>query len=81
MSIQNGKDGVTEHFAPASAEPRSSSPSDAKLVHGNPEITDIKDDTNDPDGAVTTIDELEASKKGRFAYFKTRDFYIVLVLG
>ena len=31
--------------------------------------------------AVTTIEELEASKKGRFAFFKSRNFYVVLVLG
>jgi len=27
------------------------------------------------------IEEIEDSKKGWFAYFKTRNFYIVLVLG
>lgn len=30
---------------------------------------------------ATAVDEIEESKKGRFAYFKTRNFYIVLVLG
>lgn len=28
-----------------------------------------------------SVDEIEASGKGRLAYFKTRNFYIVLVLG
>lgn len=31
--------------------------------------------------SVTAIAELETCKKGRFAYFKTKDFYVVLVLG
>jgi solute carrier family 35 protein F1/2 len=26
-------------------------------------------------------DEIEAKKKGFFAYFRTRDFYIILILG
>ena len=30
---------------------------------------------------VTTVGEIEESEKGWFAYFKTRDFYIVLALG
>ena len=28
-----------------------------------------------------TVEEIVESKKGRLAYFKTRDFYIVLILG
>lgn len=30
---------------------------------------------------ATIVDEIEESKKGRFAYFKTKNFYIVLALG
>jgi hypothetical protein len=37
-------------------------------------------DSEDAD-VVMTIDEIKASKTGKFAYFKTRQFYIVLVLG
>jgi len=31
--------------------------------------------------AVTTIEELEAAKRGRFAFFKSRNFFVVLILG
>ena len=45
--------------------------------YGEPETVD--------DGEVRApgiaIAELETSKKGRFAYFKTKQFYIVLILG
>ena len=32
-------------------------------------------------GGVTTVEEIEAKRKSRFAYFKTKDFYLVLALG
>lgn len=40
--------------------------------HGTPELID--------DGAVHQYEEREKTKKGRFAYLKTRDFWIVLLL-
>ena len=45
--------------------------------HGEPEIVD---DGEIPAPGIA-IAELETSKKGRFAYFKTKQFYIVLILG
>lgn len=81
MATNGGKGSVTEHFAPAPAGQGFSSSSEAKPVHGAPEVVGTNDDANAPEGATTSVDELEATKKGRFAYFKTRDFYIVLVLG
>lgn len=80
MATYDAKGGATEHSAPASAAQGSAS-SDLKSAHGDPRVVDINGDGNPPEGVVTTVDELEASKRGRFAYFKTRDFYIVLVLG
>lgn len=81
MATHDGKGGVTERHAPAADGPVSPSSSEPKPVHGAPEVVVINDDASAPEGAVTTIDELEASTRGRFAYFKTREFYIVLVLG
>ncbi|KAL8717141.1 MAG: hypothetical protein Q9225_005595 [Loekoesia sp. 1 TL-2023] len=81
MATHGGKGGVTEYFASAPAGQGPSSSSEANPMHGAPEVVDIKDDVDATEGAITSVDELEASKKGRFAYFKTRDFYIVLVLG
>ncbi len=31
--------------------------------------------------APTSVEEIEATEKGWFAYFRTRNFYVVLVLG
>ncbi|MCJ1399775.1 hypothetical protein MMC11_002978 [Xylographa trunciseda] len=45
--------------------------------YGEPEIVD---DGEAPAPGIA-IAELETSKKGRFAYFKTKQFYIVLILG
>ncbi|KAL8671369.1 MAG: hypothetical protein Q9168_004132 [Polycauliona sp. 1 TL-2023] len=70
-----GKSGLTEHYAPAGND--SDKSSGAAPNHGTPEVTGIPEDA----AAVTTVEEVQATKKGRFAYFKTRDFYIVLALG
>ncbi|KAI9779937.1 MAG: hypothetical protein M1839_007093 [Geoglossum umbratile] len=35
----------------------------------------------DSPNGVTTVEAIEAQHKSRFAYFKTKDFYLVLVLG
>ena len=45
--------------------------------HGDPEIVD----DGDAPAPGIAIAELETSKRGRFAYFKTKQFYIVLILG
>lgn len=60
-------------------------------AHGAPEVIGVNNGDSvgvvngsgidDGYGAERTIDEIEASKKGMFAYFMTKDFYIVLVLG
>ncbi|KAL8857606.1 MAG: hypothetical protein Q9178_005771 [Gyalolechia marmorata] len=77
MEGHDRKSGVTEHHT--STQPGADSPSSGGVrpAHGAPEVTGVDEDT----AAVTTVEEVEASKKGWFAYFKTRDFYIVLVLG
>lgn len=86
MATQDGKGGAAEHYAPAVVATRPASPPSppsqgGKSAHGASEVVAINEQANAPEDAVTTVDELEASKKGRFAYFKTKDFYIVLVLG
>ncbi|KAL8729616.1 MAG: hypothetical protein Q9181_004940 [Wetmoreana brouardii] len=76
--------GVIEHYIPTPTAQASPSSSDVKAVHRAPELikADDKDDAPVPvQDAVTTAEELEASHNGWFAYFKTRDFYIVLGLG
>ncbi|KAI4237812.1 MAG: hypothetical protein L6R40_005837 [Gallowayella cf. fulva] len=77
MEGPNGKSDVTEHYAPAPAGKDSPTSSDVRPAHAAPELAGLHDDAT----ATTTVEEVEASKKGWFAYFKTRDFYIVLLLG
>lgn len=54
--------------------------------YGSPEIAGANHTGRDGTGAVngravTTIEELEATKRGRFAFYKSRNFYVVLILG
>ncbi|KAI9871085.1 MAG: hypothetical protein M1830_003328, partial [Pleopsidium flavum] len=48
-------------------------------THGAPELLDINNGNGYGEGR--TVEEIEESKRGWFAYFKTKDFYIVLILG
>lgn len=77
MEGYDSKSGVTEHYVARPAGNESDKSSGAASTHGAPEVTGINQDT----ATMPTVEEVQASKKGWFAYFKTRDFYIVLVLG
>ena len=48
-------------------------------AHATPELVGVNGATSK--GGATTVGEIEVSKKGWFAYFTTRNFYIVLALG
>ena len=78
MEYYEGK-GAPERVVPAGdvniAEPTCASP----VNHGAPELIGVNEGSQT--GAITTIDEIEESNKGWFAYFGTRNFWIVLVLG
>lgn len=51
-------------------------------VHGAPELTGVSNASGYGQPERTrTVEEIEGRKRGWFAYFKTKDFYIVLVLG
>ena len=52
-------------------------------THGPPRVISVENDGLGGDERVgqSTIDAVDDSKKGLFAYFQTKDFYIVLVLG
>lgn len=41
---------------------------------GNGSVTDVNE-------GITTAEAIDSSKKGYFAYFNTREFYVVLLLG
>ena len=48
--------------------------------HGAPELIGVTN-AGGYGQPERTVEEIEGSKRGWFAYFKTKDFYIVLVLG
>ncbi|MCJ1473941.1 hypothetical protein MMC13_002597 [Lambiella insularis] len=60
-------------------------PSDSEGIgigpHGAPKVVGNNEIPAYGGVPVAAIAEVETRKKGRFAYFKTKDFYIVLVLG
>lgn len=80
METRNEKGAAIEHYAPTPAEQGSLPAEEVTAAHGSPKITGTEDNgSGEP--IVTTADELEASQTGRFAYVKSQDFVIVLVLG
>ena len=49
-------------------------------AHASPEVIDAPGDGEYQRGA-TDVEAIDESKKGRFAYFKTKEFYTVMLLG
>ena len=71
METHNAKTTATEQVAPIESEAKGLPSSSASSpVHAQPEVTGFE-----------TADEIEDGKRGWFAYLKTRNFYIVLLLG
>ena len=59
------------------------SPSPARDLKGSsltPEVVEARGSSGEEEGGRTVEDVIE-EKRGFFAYMKTKDFYIVLVLG
>ena len=78
----NGKSSAIRTTA-AGYDVEKSPSQDVYPTHRPPRVVGTEDDGlgSDDLGGQSTIDAVDDSKKGFFAYFKTRDFYIVLVLG
>lgn len=80
MEIHGGKSPAIEQIAPITDEAkplpfRSSSP-----VHAAPEAIEYGRGAEGETGRETANDN-QASRGGWFAYLKTRNFYLVLLLG
>ena len=78
MHASDGK-GATGLVLPAGDDHPVASDIASPVDHGTPGLTGVSDDLHGAAG--TTVDEIEESRKGWFAYFTTRNFWIVLVLG
>ena len=66
MEAQVGKSSTIEQVAPIDYDGKGLTSSHSSPVHAQPE---------------TTADEIEEGKAGWFTYLKTRNFWIVLLLG
>ena len=79
MNINGGENGKAPvaNTVPA-LETKGSPLTSTAPVHGAPEIV-YTAAANRVEGF--TAEEIDESKKGWFAYFRTKDFYVVLLLG
>ena len=80
MDNHDGKTSAIEQIDPITGDTRdlpSSSPSSQRTA---PEVIGIGDGA-EGGSAGENADEIQAGKAGWFAYLKTRNFYIVLLLG
>ena len=74
-----GKGAANQQVLPADDGQLATSSTPSPVTHAAPEIIGVLDRSRA--GGDTAIDEIEESKTGWFAYFTTRNFWIVLVLG
>ena len=74
-----GKDPANQQVTPTDDSQLATSSESSPVTHAAPEIIGVHDGSRA--GGDTAIDEIEESQTGWFAYFKTRNFWIVLVLG
>lgn len=78
MEAHGGKSTAIEQFAPVTDHSKDSPSSTSSPVHAAPEAIGFNDGENTEVGPVAPI---EKSEVGWFAYLKTRNFYLVLLLG
>ena len=70
MEVHNGKSTALEQVAPVDHDTGDPTSGSISSPHAQPETTGLE-----------TADEIEGSNQGWFAYLRTRNFYIVLLLG
>ena len=80
MDAQRGDVSAIEDIHPNIRDTKELASSSSVPVHAAPELLEI-DNGAQGESAGDIADEIQASKKGWFAYFKTKDFYLVLLLG
>ena len=79
MDSSYGKGAANQQVLPADDGQLATSSESSPVTHGAPEIIGVLDRSGG--GGDSAIDEIEESKTGWFAYFTTRNFWIVLALG
>lgn len=82
MEPQNGKITAVEHLAPITHDTKGSTSTGISPAHAAPEVVGINDgDAAGRRAQTTSADEIDEAKGGWFAYLRTRNFYVVLILG
>lgn len=80
MDTNGGEMSAIEHDVPIPRDIKNLPSSSVSAVHAAPEVIGSGDEA-EGESAGENADEIQASKGGWFAYFKTRNFYLVLLLG
>ena len=80
MDTHIGKTSAIEQINPITDDSKDLPLSSAPPQHTVPEVIAIRDRA-ESGSAGENADEIQASKAGWFAYLKTRNFYVVLLLG
>lgn len=78
MDATNGKTTAVEHYANVNNDTKDPTLLSSTPVKTSPSHTGANEDSIDGE---TSVETLEAGKGGWFAYLKTRNFWIVIVLG
>ncbi len=80
MDTHGGKSSATGQINPITSDTKDLPSSGSSPMHAAPEVIGINDGA-EGEAAEENADEIPASKRGWFAYVKTRNFYLVLLLG
>ena len=80
MDIHNGKSSAIEQTDPITGDTKDLPLSSSSPGHAAPELIGMSDGAAG-ESVGENADEILASKGGWFAYFRTRNFYLVLLLG
>ena len=80
MDIHNGKPSATEQVDPITDDTKGLPLGISSNPHATPEVIGVGYGAGSESAGVNA-DEIRASKGGWFAYLKTRNFYLVLLLG
>ena len=80
MDIHDGKASATEQVNPITDDTKELHLGSSSNSHVTPEVIGVGYGAGS-ESAGLNADEIQASKGGWFAYLKTRNFYLVLILG
>ena len=80
MDIHHGKPSATEQVDPITDDTKGSPLGSSPDPHATPEVIGVGYGAGSESAGVNA-DEIQADKGVWFAYLKTRNFYLVLILG